>query len=123
MPQIQNMRQATVNASTIGSNAIVLAPGSTNLNPGTTTPTAAGGLQVGAITVWAMNLEAAGANVLQFQSAANNTGGPITFTAAGQTEVLPYTGAPWVKCAAGQALNLVLTTTAAITGTIYYTLG
>lgn len=121
MPQIENMRTAIVNASTIGSNAIVAAPGTTNLNPGKTQ--AVGGLQVGSVTVWSMSIEGAGANSLQFQSNSTNLGGPITFTGAGATAFYPYTGAPYFKTAAGEALNLSLTTGAAITGSIQYSLG
>lgn len=121
MPQIENMRIATISAAVQGSNTLVAAPGTANLNPGMTQ--AVGGLQVGAITVWGVNLEGAGANTLQFQSGSTALGGPITFIAAGNTAVLPYTGAPYFKCAAGQALNLTLGTTALVTGSLQYTLG
>lgn len=121
MPQWMNMRTATVSAAVNGSNPIVAAPGTTNLNPGKTQ--AVGGLQVGSVTVWAFSLEGAGANTLQFQSNATNLGGPITFTGAGATAFYPYTGAPYFKTAAGEPLNLTLGTTALITGSLQYSLG
>jgi hypothetical protein len=116
--QITNCRQAAVAASTIGDQTIIAAPGGAGSNIGTS-----GGLQAGDITVWGVNLEGAGANVLQFKSGATSIGGPVTLTAAGSTFGWTPSGVPYVKCAAGQALVLNLTTTGAITGTLYYTLG
>ncbi len=123
--QITNCRTATVNASTASDNTIV-AIGGAGFDPGNTFQNGAAetGTQVGCVTVWQVQLEGAGANVLQFKSGASTSlGGPVTFTAAGSTATLQATGVPWFKTAAGQSLVLNLTTTAAITGTIYYTLG
>lgn len=113
--QITNCRTAIVNASTIGDNTIVVAPGGAGGN--------VNGTGFGAITVWQLYLGGAGANVLQFKSGSTAIGGPITFTGAGAAATFQGTGVVWFKCAAGQALVLNLTTGNAITGTIYYTLG
>lgn len=119
--QITNCRVAAVNASTIGDNTLIAAPGGAGSNPGTTL--GVGGLQVGDITVWGVDLVAAGANVLQFKSGSTNNGGTTNLTGAGSSTFRIPSGVPYVRCAAGQALVLNLTTTAAITGNIYYTLG
>jgi hypothetical protein len=115
MPQIENMRTAIINAALVGANVILPALGTTGLN--------VGGVGVGSYTIWQVVLGGAGANTLQFTSGTNPIGPLITFTGAGAAATLQYTGAPWLKAAAGQALNLTLTTTAAVTGTIYFSLG
>ena len=113
--QITNCRNVAVSANTIGDQVLIAAPGGAGSN--------INGTGFGDITVWAITLEGAGANVLQFKSGSALLGGPLTFTSAGSTADLPATGVPYYKCAAGAALSLNLTTTAAITGSIYYTLG
>lgn len=120
--QITNCRIAPINVSASGDNTVIVAPGTaSNPNPGTTLQT--GGLQVGDITVWAYNLVAAGANVLQFKSGTTAVGGTTNLTGAGSSTFGTASGVPYYKCAAGQALVLNTTTTAAITGQLYYTLG
>lgn len=114
--QITNCRVAQVNASTVGNNTIIAAPGGTGGN--------VNGTGFGDITVWQVALNGAGANVLQFQSGATTPiGSQIVFTGAGSAATLQATGVPWFKCAAGQALILNLTTTGAVTGSVYFTLG
>ena len=113
--QITNCRTTAVNASSIGDQTVIAAPGGAGSN--------LGGTGVGSITVWATSLEGAGANVLQFKSHTTALGGPYTITAAGGTVIEIPAGVPYYKCAAGQELVLNLTTGAAITGTLYWTLG
>ena len=104
-------RVLAVNASTAAQNLLLAAP------------TTIGGTGVGHIIVWQVLLGGAGANTLQFQSGNTNIGLPIIFTANGSTATLQDTGAPWFETKPGEALNLTLTTTAAVTGEIYYTYG
>ena len=104
-----------MNASTIGSNTLIPAPGSggSAIN--------IGGPNVGSIFIWQILIGGTGANVLQFQSGSTNLGGPLELTGDGASWTLQYTGAPWMKTAPGQAFNLTLTTTATVNGTIYWT--
>lgn len=104
-------RVVAVNASTAAQNLVLAAP------------TTIGGVGVGHIIVWQLWLNGAGANTIQFQSANTNLGLPIIFTANGSAATLQDTGAPWFTTKPGEALNLTLTTTAAVTGMLYYTLG
>jgi hypothetical protein len=104
-------RVVNVNASTAAQNLILAAP------------TTIGGTGVGHIIVWQVLLGGAGANTLQFQSGNTNLGLPITFTGAGSAATLQDTTAPWFTTKPGEALNLTLTTTAAVTGQLYYTYG
>jgi hypothetical protein len=122
MPQLELMRVQVLPTIGSGNTTVIAAPGSTNLDPGKTTPLAAGGLQVGAIKVWQMVLNGVGAVVIQPTTGAANAGGPITFTAAG-TLIFPYTGAPWIVGQAGLALVFNASTAAGLTGTLYYSIG
>jgi hypothetical protein len=117
MPQQRDTRILAVSVATSGDNQLVAAPGSGGgaLN--------VGGAGFGAVTVWQLELEAAGAVNLQFKSGSTAIGGAIVLTGAGSTVTLNQTGAPWFKCAAGQALVLNLSAAIAVTGTIYYTVG
>lgn len=118
--QITNCRVIALNASTIGNNTII--DPTTPATAGNTQ--AVGGTPVGCITVWQVLLNGAGANALQFQSGSTTAiGALINFTAAGSAATLQATGVPWFKTVAGQALVLNLTTGAAVTGSVYYTLG
>ena len=123
--QITNCRSASINVSAGGDTVVIAAPGNTNLDPGNTFQSggAKTGTQVGSITVWQLQLESAGATVMQFKSGSSLIGGPFTFTGAGSTATLEASGVPWVKCAAGQALSINLGTGVAVTGNIQYTLG
>lgn len=119
--QITNCRTTNLNFSGSGDTTVIAAPGGTGSNPGTTQ--AVGGTQVGCITVWGVQIEGAGATVINFKSGTTVIGGPITFTGAGSTATLIPCGVPWYKAAAGQALVMNLGTGVAITGVLYYTLG
>ena len=119
--QITNCRTANINVSAGGDTTVIAAPGGAGSNPGTTISGA--GTQVGDITVWGVQLEGAGATVINFKSGTTVIGGPITFTGAGSTATLIPSGVPYYKCAAGQLLAMNLGTGVAVTGVLYYTLG
>lgn len=118
--QITDCRVIAINASSIGNNTII-----SPTTPATAGNTqAVGGTPVGHIRVWQVALNGAGANVLQFQSGSSTAiGSQIVFTAAGSAATLQATGVPWFETLPGQALVLNLTTGAAVTGSVYYTLG
>lgn len=118
--QITNCRVTAINASSIGNNTII-DPTST-ITAGKTQ--AVGGTNVGCVKVWQVILNGAGANTLQFQSGSSTAiGAQIVFTAAGSAATLQATGVAWFTTAAGQPLVLNLTTGAAVTGSVYWTLG
>ena len=122
MPQIEIFRTAAISIAGTGNSTVISAPGSTNLNPGTTPVPGGGTQQVGAIKVWQIILNGGGAMLVQPSSGGTNIGGPISFLAAG-TQVLDYTGCPWITCPAGQSLVFNLSAAGGATGTIYYSIG
>lgn len=91
---------------------------------GTTTIVAGGqlGTGIGSIHVWQVELNGAGANVITGTTNATLLPGEIDFTAAGAAAVLQNTEEPWFTTLPGQSFGFNTTTTAAVTGAIYYTL-
>lgn len=112
--QVTNCRTLAINNSASGDTSIISAPGGAGSN--------INGTGFGDITVWGVDLQSTTGNTIQFKSGSTAIGGTYVLPANGTEKWLPC-GVPFLKCAAGQALVMNLTGAAAVTGTLFYTLG
>lgn len=108
MGYIKNLRKVSVNIASIGTTTLVTG--------GTL------GTGFGSIKVWQVLLNGGGANVITPTSNATLGNPPTVFTGAGSAEVLQNTETPWFETLPGQSLGLNTTTTATVTGTLWYSL-
>lgn len=100
----------------------LLSAATVNISTATTTElVAATASQI--IRVYRMVLVIGAADNLTFKSASTSLqGGALVFPAGGAI-TLDYTGDPWFTCTVSEALNLTTTTTAQVSGVVYYTKG
>ena len=80
------------------------------------------GTGIGAIKVYKIVLEAAGAVTITPKSGATVIPGAIVLTSAGSSVTFICDGEPYWRTAAGQSLVLNMSTSALVTGALYYAL-
>lgn len=80
------------------------------------------GSGIGSIKVYKIILEAAGAVTIVPKSGATVIPGSLVFLAAGNSYTLICDGEPYWKTLAGQDLVLNMSTSALVTGALYYAL-
>lgn len=106
----------------VAPNGALLTAVAVNIATGTTTQlVAAVAAQV--VRIYRIFLVVSAADNLTFKTAAASLhGGALVYPANGGL-VFDYSGEPWFVCGTNEALNLTTTTTAQVSGLVYYTQG
>jgi hypothetical protein len=104
----RNLRKVNINTSAIGNTTLV--PGN-QLGAG-----------IGTIRVWKFALESTGANTITFYSGTTAQGNPQAFLANGATSFALKDEQPYFEALPGQDLIINSSTTAGVTGTVWYSL-